>query len=59
MSYFAPDCFHFGLNGHQAAAVALWNNMLEPTVSKDQNYDWPVEAIKCPTDNQYLTTNNN
>ena len=27
-SYFAPDCFHFALKAHAAAAVGLWNNMV-------------------------------
>ena len=33
-SYFAPDCFHFSEKGHRDAAVALWNNMVEPVGSK-------------------------
>jgi len=59
MSYFAPDCFHFALNGHQASAVALWNNMFQSVGSKDESYDWPVEALTCPTSSKYLATNTN
>ncbi|KAJ8309412.1 hypothetical protein KUTeg_014286 [Tegillarca granosa] len=28
LSYFAPDCFHFSVKGQQAAATALWKNMV-------------------------------
>jgi len=59
MSYFAPDCFHFSVKAHQAAAVGLWNNMLEKVGSKDPSYDWPVEPITCPTPDQYIPTNTN
>jgi len=34
-SYFAPDCFHFSQKGHEAAAVELWNNMMEPVGKKN------------------------
>ena len=27
-SYFAPDCFHFSVKGHETAAMELWNNMV-------------------------------
>ncbi|XP_078619810.1 phospholipase B1, membrane-associated-like [Branchiostoma floridae x Branchiostoma japonicum] len=48
-SYFAPDCFHFSLKAHAAAAKALWNNMLEPVGSK--RTDWHVgEPFECPTE---------
>ncbi|KAK3563569.1 hypothetical protein QTP86_030976, partial [Hemibagrus guttatus] len=26
-SYFAPDCFHFTIKGHEELAKGLWNNM--------------------------------
>jgi len=47
-SYFAPDCFHFSGKSHQAASVALWNNLCEAT---DKTTNWvPGEALKCPTE---------
>lgn len=27
-TYFAPDCFHFGIKAHAVAAKELWNNMV-------------------------------
>lgn len=27
-SYFAPDCFHFTIKGHEELAKGLWNNMV-------------------------------
>lgn len=58
-AYFAPDCFHFSELGHEAAAVALWNNMLEPVGQKEPK--WTVgEQLKCPTAARpYLSTNKN
>ena len=38
MSYFAPDCFHFSEKGHKAAALALWNSMIEPVGKKRLEY---------------------
>ena len=55
-SYFAPDCFHFRVKAHEAAAVALWNNMLEPVGSKRTTW-YPGEPINCPTSSApYLAT---
>ena len=55
-SYFAPDCFHFRTKAHEAAAIALWNNMLEPVAAKRTNWV-PGEDINCPTaDRPYLAT---
>lgn len=47
-SYFAPDCFHFSVKGHEAAATELWNSMVTPdTVRADR---WSIgSSIKCPT----------
>jgi len=51
-SYFAPDCFHFSGKSHQAASVALWNNMCE---SGKKLTSWvPGEPLECP-DNNYLS----
>jgi phospholipase B1 len=53
LSYFAPDCFHFSGKAHQAAAIALWNNMVEPD---DKKKTWfPGEMIECPATGQYLS----
>ncbi|KAK3774191.1 hypothetical protein RRG08_001326 [Elysia crispata] len=46
LSYFASDCFHLSSKGQQAAAKALWNNMVEPIGSK--RLDWhPNEPLEC------------
>lgn len=59
LAYFAPDCFHLSRLGHQSAATALWNNMLE-SVSEKREYWKPGEQVKCPTkDNRYFTTYQN
>lgn len=58
-SYFAPDCFHFAEKAHEAAAIALWNNMLQPVGAK--NVSWQIGEIpQCPTDSKpYLSTSKN
>ncbi|KAK3597883.1 hypothetical protein CHS0354_029465 [Potamilus streckersoni] len=59
LSYFAPDCFHFSEKGHQAAAGALWNNMVEP-VSKKRTSWTPGELVECPSaTSPYFATNKN
>jgi len=50
-SFFAPDCFHFAGKAQAAAAVGLWNNMLEPQGSK--HLSWGLGQLpKCPTRDQ-------
>ncbi|KAK3742226.1 hypothetical protein QZH41_008994, partial [Actinostola sp. cb2023] len=45
---FGPDCLHFNVKGHAAAAVALWNSMLEPLHIKST--DWNVDQkLSCPS----------
>jgi len=58
-SYLAPDCFHFAQKAHAVAAVALWNNMLEPDGTKQTS--WLVGQVpRCPTPNQpFLCTPTN
>jgi phospholipase B1 len=52
-TYFAPDCFHFSGLAHDASAVALWNNMVEP---QNKKKTWtPGEQIECPKPGQYLS----
>ncbi|XP_021369759.1 phospholipase B1, membrane-associated-like [Mizuhopecten yessoensis] len=47
MSYFSPDCFHFNAKGHAAAALSLWNNMVETYSQKRQ--EWHLnEPFYCP-----------
>lgn len=59
LSYFAPDCFHFSEKGHQAAAGALWNNMIEP-VSKKRTSWTPGELVECPSaTSPYFATSKN
>ncbi|XP_033736180.1 phospholipase B1, membrane-associated-like [Pecten maximus] len=59
LSYFAPDCFHLSRRGHQAAATALWNNMLE-NVGEKRDFWKPGEEINCPTkENRYFPTYQN
>jgi len=58
LTYFAPDCFHFSHLSHEAAAVALWNNMIEPVPTKLTQ--WTIgESIECPAEDDFLTTNKN
>ncbi|GFS18649.1 phospholipase B1, membrane-associated [Elysia marginata] len=59
LSYFASDCFHLSSKGQQAAAKALWNNMIEPLGSK--RLDWhPYEPLECPSKKSpYLATYKN
>ncbi|KAL8598297.1 hypothetical protein ACOMHN_035247 [Nucella lapillus] len=56
LSYFAPDCFHLSAKGQEAAALALWNNMVSPVQGKDT--DWtPGQSFNCPSQEQpYLYT---
>jgi len=46
-TFFAPDCFHFSGKAHEAAAIALWNNMCETTANK-KTYWVPGERLECP-----------
>ncbi|CAF1549916.1 unnamed protein product, partial [Didymodactylos carnosus] len=46
-SYFAPDCFHFSQKGHEAAAVELWNNMMEKDGSKTTIWNL-ADTLHCP-----------
>ena len=56
--FLAPDCFHFSTLAHAAAAVSLWNNLIEPVNTKDTT--WKIgEPIKCPTNDTRLQTKNN
>jgi len=53
MSYFAPDCFHFSSKSHSAAALALWNNLMEAPADKKRT--WVIgEPYECPSPNQFI-----
>jgi phospholipase B1 len=53
LSYFAPDCFHFSRKAHEAAALALWNNLMEAPADKKRS--WVIgEPYECPTSDQFL-----
>ncbi|CAF4107567.1 unnamed protein product [Rotaria sordida] len=58
-SYFSPDCFHFSQKGHEAAAIELWNNMMQKVGSKSTT--WNLGAtLQCPsTGNGYIYTSKN
>ncbi|CAC5424043.1 PLB1 [Mytilus coruscus] len=47
LSYFSPDCFHLSVKGQEAAAYALWDNMIEPIGQK--RISWrPGVPVECP-----------
>ncbi|KAM7443748.1 hypothetical protein ABFA07_007625 [Porites harrisoni] len=57
--FFGLDCQHFSAQGHAAAALALWRNMLEPFGSKTKGWG-DQEKLECPTkENPYLFTKTN
>ncbi|CAF1348557.1 unnamed protein product [Rotaria magnacalcarata] len=57
--YFAPDCFHFSTKGHEAAAIELWNNMMEKVGQKTTLWDLK-DTLKCPSaGNGYIYTSKN
>ncbi|XP_062379181.1 phospholipase B1, membrane-associated-like [Sardina pilchardus] len=57
-SYFAPDCFHFSVKGHEEMAKGLWNNMFQQDGEKVQlaNLTTSVTLICPPTDHPYIRT---
>lgn len=58
-SYFAPDCFHFSRKGHEAAAVELWNNMMEKVGDKTTVWNL-LDVLHCPSaGNGYIYTSKN
>ncbi|XP_074144393.1 phospholipase B1, membrane-associated isoform X2 [Sminthopsis crassicaudata] len=60
-TFFAPDCFHFSRKAHARAAVALWNNMLEPLGKKNNQAHFEnLTDIFCPSESEpYLQTYKN
>jgi phospholipase B1 len=58
-SYFAPDCFHFAQKGHEAAAVELWNNMMQKVGQKTTLWNL-ADTLTCPaTGNGFIYTSKN
>jgi phospholipase B1 len=58
LDYFAPDCFHFSYLSHDAAGIALWNNIIEPIPTKLTK--WTIgEPIDCIKQGEYLATKQN
>jgi len=53
LTFFAPDCFHFSVKGHNTGARGLWNNMVEPVGAKETNANFSNYALplKCPDPN--------
>ncbi|CAF0965028.1 unnamed protein product [Adineta steineri] len=47
-SYFSPDCFHFSQKGHEAAAIELWNNMMQKVGEKTTSWNL-LDTLECPT----------
>ncbi|CAF1084675.1 unnamed protein product [Brachionus calyciflorus] len=59
-SYFAPDCLHFSVKGHEASAIELWNSMLTPVGLKPEKWINIEHNLLCPTkDSPYIFTNKN
>ncbi|GFO11153.1 phospholipase b1, membrane-associated [Plakobranchus ocellatus] len=58
LTYFASDCFHYSTKGQQAAAKALWNNMVEPVGSKRLDWHPDEELEKIPSSTQPRTVKN-
>jgi len=58
-SYFAPDCFHFSKKGHEAAAVELWNNMMQKVGQKTTVWNL-LDTLMCPSSgNGFIYTSKN
>ncbi|CAF3262459.1 unnamed protein product [Rotaria socialis] len=58
-SYFSPDCFHFSQKGHEAAAIELWNNMMQKVGEKTTSWNL-LGTLACPpAGNGYIYTSKN
>jgi len=54
-TYFAPDCFHFSGKAHAAAAIGLFNNIVQKVGQKETK--WHIgEEVTCPDSGDYLWT---
>ncbi|KAJ8399194.1 hypothetical protein AAFF_G00415730 [Aldrovandia affinis] len=58
VSFFAIDCFHFTIKGHEELAKGLWNNMFQPEGEKFilETFSESIELI-CPSkEHPYIYT---
>ncbi|KAM6917635.1 phospholipase B1, membrane-associated isoform 2-T2 [Lycodopsis pacificus] len=58
LSFFAADCFHFTVKGHEELAKGLWNNMFQPVGEKEviKTFSERVKLI-CPSkEHPYIYT---
>lgn len=58
LSFFAADCFHFTVRGHEELAKGLWNNMFQPVGGKEmiESFSTPVR-VNCPSqEHPYIYT---
>jgi len=58
MSYVAPDCFHLSAKGQRAAAVGLYNNVVEEIGQKLERWI-PHEPIECADPDAFIPTPGN
>lgn len=59
MNLLASDCLHLSSKGNRLMAVALWNNMLQPTEDK-QTTLFDNDRILCPTNERsFFATSHN
>ncbi|XP_054900122.1 phospholipase B1, membrane-associated [Poeciliopsis prolifica] len=58
MTFFAPDCFHITIKGHEELAKGLWNNMFQPGNRKTivSKLSEPLKLICPPQDHPYIFT---
>ncbi|XP_047466578.1 phospholipase B1, membrane-associated-like isoform X2 [Mugil cephalus] len=58
LSFFAADCFHFTVKGHEELAKGLWNNMFQPEGGKQlvKTFSEPMELICPPKEHPYIYT---
>lgn len=49
-SYYTPDCFHFSAKLHSIVARGLWNNMLQPVGTKQNDFPYNSDnaTLTCP-----------
>lgn len=59
ISFFALDCFHLSEKGHQAATVALFNNILEKFGRKLAYWEGPREKFECASPSDFVWTSRN
>uniref|UniRef100_A0A182MTA8 Uncharacterized protein n=1 Tax=Anopheles culicifacies TaxID=139723 RepID=A0A182MTA8_9DIPT len=59
-SLLSYDCFHMSQKGHSQAAVAYWNNLLEPPGKKSTGWKPGIGVFRCPSkESPYIYTYDN